>query len=181
MTGAGLHAEEPLQYTPMARSGHTSVRSLAKYAKVSAEVLQATKPSATRRGVGKAVRAAFKSSPGICRHSRRPSCSPSAVNSDRIWASFLPYGPGTAWRVPGAAGRRGPAGTAMPARAAMAVPQAAGAPAGSAQAPTASEGRSRKPAAKSQNRYTSAKVVTSPSEARTAPVVFPWITSRNSL
>ena len=26
--------------------------------------------------------------PGICRHSRRPSCWPSAVNSDRIWASF---------------------------------------------------------------------------------------------
>ena len=52
--------------------------------------------------------------------------------------------------APGVTGRRVPA--AMPARAAMAVPQAAGTPGGSAQAPSAWEGMSRKPPAKAQNR-----------------------------
>jgi hypothetical protein len=90
--------------------------------------------------------------PRICRHSRRPSCLLSAVNGDTIGASFPcradPARSGGA-RGDGQAlaGRNGDACPAVDGRAGSRRQ-----PGGAAQAPSVSERRSRKPAAKSQSR-----------------------------
>ena len=90
--------------------------------------------------------------PGICGHSRRPSCWPSVVNGDRIGVSFSAVRTRHGLADPGSGGQAG-AG-----RNGDACPGGDGRvggcryPGGAAQAPTASEGRSRKPPANCQNR-----------------------------
>ena len=79
--------------------------------------------------------------PGICRHSRRPSCSPSALNSDRIGVGFLAARTRHGLAGPGSGGQAGAGRNGDACRAAMAVPESAGTRAGRLRPPARGRGR----------------------------------------